>query len=264
MFPAVSISDGGALRIVQVYQGDRTAVHARCGISASLAKSSVNRPFAGSCNRWIRSSMGGWTTEGRRLGDASAADGKSLRGSGHGARSLCYPVWCIGPATWWGRWMPIGKPMKFPNSAIYSTRSISRDKPSRSMRSIPKRIPPATPGEGQTGALVHGDQRELGHPPRSDRGRIATRVVRTPTVLNDYVGPYLGQAFRIDPHLTDGSNPGTKWHWGLRSHARCGQRWADGRGYWGIETRLPWERDRVYDENWSQIRTQNGPRVMAT
>ena len=36
------------------------------------------------------------------------------------------------------------------------------------------------------------------------------------------------------------------------------------RGHWGIETRLHWERDMIYDEDRSQVRTQNGPRVMAT
>ena len=33
---------------------------------------------------------------------------------------------------------------------------------------------------------------------------------------------------------------------------------------WGIEIRLHWERDGVYDEDRSQIRTGHGPRVMAT
>ena len=36
------------------------------------------------------------------------------------------------------------------------------------------------------------------------------------------------------------------------------------RGHWGIETRLHWVRNVVYDEDRSQVRTENGPRVMAT
>ena len=36
------------------------------------------------------------------------------------------------------------------------------------------------------------------------------------------------------------------------------------RGHWEIEDRLPWVRDEVYDEDHSQVRTGNGPRVMAS
>ena len=36
------------------------------------------------------------------------------------------------------------------------------------------------------------------------------------------------------------------------------------RGHWGIEDRLHWVRDVVYDEDRSQVRTGNGPRVMAS
>jgi predicted transposase YbfD/YdcC len=36
------------------------------------------------------------------------------------------------------------------------------------------------------------------------------------------------------------------------------------RGHWGIEDRLHWVRDMDYDEDRSQIRTRNGPRVMAS
>lgn len=35
------------------------------------------------------------------------------------------------------------------------------------------------------------------------------------------------------------------------------------RGHWGIENRLHWVRDVTFDEDRSQIRTGNGPRVMA-
>lgn len=36
------------------------------------------------------------------------------------------------------------------------------------------------------------------------------------------------------------------------------------RGHWGIGNRIHWVRDVTFDEDRSQIRTGNGPRVMAT
>lgn len=36
------------------------------------------------------------------------------------------------------------------------------------------------------------------------------------------------------------------------------------RGHWTVENRLHWVRDVTYDEDRSQVRTGNGPRVMAT
>jgi hypothetical protein len=36
------------------------------------------------------------------------------------------------------------------------------------------------------------------------------------------------------------------------------------RGHWCVENRLHWVRDVTFDEDRSQIRTRNGPRVMAT
>lgn len=36
------------------------------------------------------------------------------------------------------------------------------------------------------------------------------------------------------------------------------------RGHWGIENKIHWVRDVTFDEDRSQIRTGNGPRVMAT
>jgi predicted transposase YbfD/YdcC len=35
------------------------------------------------------------------------------------------------------------------------------------------------------------------------------------------------------------------------------------RGHWGIENRLHWVRDVTFDEDRSQVRTANGPQVMA-
>lgn len=95
--------------------------------------------------------------------------------------------------------------------------------------------------------------------------------MRTTTALNDYLAwPHLGQVFRIDRHVTalDGSHPRTEVVFGLTDlspeQASAAQIGAWVRGHWGIAMRLHWERDWVYDEDRSQIRTGHGPRVMAT
>lgn len=90
--------------------------------------------------------------------------------------------------------------------------------------------------------------------------------------LRDLLDPLdiAGQAFRIDRHATDldGSNPRDDVAFGITDltpeEANAEQIGALVRGHWGIETRLHWERDMIYDEDRSQVRTQNGPRVMAT
>ena len=93
--------------------------------------------------------------------------------------------------------------------------------------------------------------------------------MRTTTILNDYGDwPYLGH--RIDRHLTnlDGSHPRDEVAFGITDlspeQADAEQIGSLVRGHWGIETRLHWERDMLYDENRSPIRTQNGPQVLAT
>ncbi len=95
--------------------------------------------------------------------------------------------------------------------------------------------------------------------------------MRTTTVLNDDVDwPHLGQAFRIDRPVTDldGGNPRDEVVFGITDltpdQADAATIGRLVRGHWGIETRLHWVRDVVYDEDRSQVRTQNGPRVMAT
>lgn len=95
--------------------------------------------------------------------------------------------------------------------------------------------------------------------------------MRTTTALNDYLAwPHLGQVFRIDRHVTalDGSHPRTEVVFGLTDlspeQASAAQIGAWVRGHWGIAMRLHWERDWVYDEDRSPMRTGHGPRVMAT
>ena len=90
-------------------------------------------------------------------------------------------------------------------------------------------------------------------------------------MVNDYLDwPYLAQVYRIDRHVTDldGENPRDEVAWGITDltpdQADAARLGALVRGHWGIETRLHWVRDVVYDEDRSQVRTRNGPRVMAT
>jgi hypothetical protein len=90
--------------------------------------------------------------------------------------------------------------------------------------------------------------------------------------LKDYLDfPYAQTVFRVERHVTrlDGSAPRTETVYGLTSHGGTNQKAAERllglvRGHWTIENRLHWVRDVVFDEDRSQIRKGNGPRVMAT
>jgi hypothetical protein len=102
-------------------------------------------------------------------------------------------------------------------------------------------------------------------------GRIETRVIRTSTALNLYLHwPGLAQVFRIDRHVTalDGSHPRDETVYGLTdltpAEADAATLGAYVRHHWGIETRLHYIRDMTFDEDRSQVRTHNGPRIMAT
>ena len=102
-------------------------------------------------------------------------------------------------------------------------------------------------------------------------GRIEIRRVRTSTALNAYLDwPHVGQVFRVERHVTDlvGKNPRDEVAFGIMD---LGPDEVDAarvnelvRGHWGIETRLHYVRDWTYDEDRSQVRTKQGPRVMAT
>ncbi len=82
--------------------------------------------------------------------------------------------------------------------------------------------------------------------------------------------PHVGQVFRVERHVTDllGNHPRDEVAWGITD---LGPDAVDAshlnpfvRGHWGIETRLHYVRDWTYDEDRSQVRTQQGPQVMAT
>ena len=101
-------------------------------------------------------------------------------------------------------------------------------------------------------------------------GRIEKRVVQTSTALNDYLDfPHVHQVFRIERSVTIVSS-GKRRHevaFGVTScrpevagPSRVGEL---ARDHWGIENKLHWVRDVVYDEDRSQIRTGRGAQAMA-
>jgi hypothetical protein len=77
--------------------------------------------------------------------------------------------------------------------------------------------------------------------------------------------------FQIKRHITDldGSNARTEVVLGVTSRPGKGPAAAKTmlalvRGHWTIENRLHWVRDVTFDEDRSQVRKGNGPRMMAT
>ncbi len=89
-------------------------------------------------------------------------------------------------------------------------------------------------------------------------------------LCQEFSFPHVGQVFRIERHVVTQKTGRTIDEvavgvTSLSPHkagpARIG---AFVRGHWGIENRLHWVRDMAFDEDRSQIRTQSGPRMMAT
>ncbi len=83
--------------------------------------------------------------------------------------------------------------------------------------------------------------------------------------------PYVETTFRLERHVTDldGSNPRGETVYGLTSIRGTDERAAERllalvRGHWTIENGVHWIRDVTFDEDRSQVRKGNGPRVMAT
>lgn len=77
--------------------------------------------------------------------------------------------------------------------------------------------------------------------------------------------------FRLERHVTDldGSNPRRETAYGLTSLRGTDERAAEQllalvRGHWTVENGLHYIRDVTFDEDRSQVRKGNGPRVMAT
>jgi len=76
---------------------------------------------------------------------------------------------------------------------------------------------------------------------------------------------------RIERNVTklDGSHPRHEVVYGVTSISGTGKTTAQrlltsARGHWTIENGLHWVRDVTFDEDRSQVRKKNGPRVMAS
>jgi len=101
-------------------------------------------------------------------------------------------------------------------------------------------------------------------------GRIEIRRLRSSDKLNSYVQfPYVERVFRIERTriIKKTGERSDVSEFGVTSLTE-GQ--ADDmtlmeiiRGHWTIENKLHYVRDMAYDEDRSQVRTGNGPRVMA-
>lgn len=102
-------------------------------------------------------------------------------------------------------------------------------------------------------------------------GRIEIRKIRSSTALNDYLEfPHCSQIFRIERTRKNlnGENIRKEISYGITSlstnQATPGRLLNLVRGHWRIENCLHWVRDVTFDEDRSQIRTNSGPRVMAS
>lgn len=98
-------------------------------------------------------------------------------------------------------------------------------------------------------------------------GRAGRRTLKVTAVAAGLAFPHAAQAIRRRRPLT-GKKWSTETVYAITSLTVIQARPADlariARGHWGIEDRLHWVRDVTYDEDRSQIRTGNGPRVMAS
>jgi predicted transposase YbfD/YdcC len=102
-------------------------------------------------------------------------------------------------------------------------------------------------------------------------GRIEVRKIQTSTALNDYLTfPYAAQVFRIQriTYNLKGELKRQETAYGITSlspeKADAERLLTLNRGHWAIENRLHWVRDMTFNEDRSQVRSKEGPRVMAT
>jgi predicted transposase YbfD/YdcC len=101
-------------------------------------------------------------------------------------------------------------------------------------------------------------------------GRAERRTLKVTAVAAGLAFPYAAQAIQIVRRRRPLNE--TKWSaeavyavTSLTAHqARAAELAAITRGHWLIEDRLHWVRDMDWDEDRSQVRTGNGPRVMAS
>ncbi|NIM97200.1 MAG: ISAs1 family transposase [candidate division Zixibacteria bacterium] len=157
------------------------------------------------------------------------------------------------------------------------------------MPSIPKRTPPviwskkSTPITSSPSKTIRRPSRKTSKrstwsisPPQHEtidkgHGRLEIRQIWRSTELNDYLDfPYVQQVFcvrREVTHLKSGKET-EEIAYGTTSlspqKANPNRLLQLNRGHWGIENRLHYVRDVTFDEDRSQIRTRNAPRVMAS
>jgi predicted transposase YbfD/YdcC len=101
-------------------------------------------------------------------------------------------------------------------------------------------------------------------------GRVEKRTVKVVTVTTGILFPHARQAIQITRKTR--RLDGTKWTTEVAyvvtsltaEQATPTQLATWARGHWHIENRLHWVRDVTFDEDRSQIRSGNGPRVMAS
>ncbi len=117
------------------------------------------------------------------------------------------------------------------------------------------------------GEVPVGDHtRDRGH------GRVEHRTLKVTAVAAGLGFPHAAQAVQIirrrrPLNATKGNRWSTETVYAVTSLDATEASPADLadiiRGHWSIEDRLHWVRDVTYDEDRSQVRTRNGPRVMA-
>jgi predicted transposase YbfD/YdcC len=101
-------------------------------------------------------------------------------------------------------------------------------------------------------------------------GRVEQRTLKVVTVSTGILFPHAAQAIQITRKTRKLTSK--KWRtevvYAITSltptHATDAQLAAFIRGHWCVENRLHWVRDVTFDEDRSQARTGNGPRVMAS
>jgi predicted transposase YbfD/YdcC len=103
-----------------------------------------------------------------------------------------------------------------------------------------------------------------------EHGRDERRTIRVQPAPDDIDFPRVSQAFLIERYVTDVKTKKTSAVAVLGITSRDATR-ADApqlaiyaREHWSIENKLRYVRDVTYDEDASQVRTLNGPRVMAS
>ncbi len=103
-----------------------------------------------------------------------------------------------------------------------------------------------------------------------EHGRFEERAIWTSTALNEYLEfPHVGQVFCIRRRVTEIKKQVSRQElvYGLTDlppDQATPQRVLElNRGHWGIENRSHYVRDVTFDEDRSQVRTANGPQLMA-